>query len=183
MELAHKNLTKNQSTILGHLQQPRKGLRSTQGKVMHPETDTEHDHLPQATQSENTNLFFFKTIDLSGNFFTDQTGRFPVTSSKGNKYILVAYHYDSNTIHDEPLKTRSGLDLTEQQSNKADNTIKKPRPILSCLTASASRFYTTYPADAPSSDFPPSPAASAARHLISSSAAASSDAFFAFLFR
>ena len=37
---------------------------------------------------------------------------FPVTSSKGDKYILVAYHYDSNIIHGEPLKTRSGLDLT-----------------------------------------------------------------------
>ena len=37
---------------------------------------------------------------------------FPVTSSKDKKYILVAYHYESNTIHAEPLKTRSGLDLT-----------------------------------------------------------------------
>ena len=44
--------------------------------------------------------------------YTDQTGRLPVTSSKGSKYILVAYHYDSNTIHAELLKTRSGLDLT-----------------------------------------------------------------------
>ena len=33
-----------------------------------------------------------------------------------------------------------------------------PRPILSCLTASTSIFYTTFPADAPSSDFSPSPA-------------------------
>ena len=52
------------------------------------------------------------------------------------------------------------------------------RPIISCLTASASRFYTTFPADAPSSDFSPSPAASAARHLLSSSAAEFSAAFF-----
>ena len=37
---------------------------------------------------------------------------FPVTSRKGNKYILVVYHYDSNTIYAEPVKTRSGLDLT-----------------------------------------------------------------------
>ena len=43
----------------------------------------------------------------------DQTGSFPVTSSKGNNYIMVAYHYDSNTIHEEPLKTRSGMDLTK----------------------------------------------------------------------
>ena len=51
-------------------------------------------------------------MDLYEEIYTDQTGRIPVTSSKGNKYILVAYHYDSNTIHAEPLNTRSGLDLT-----------------------------------------------------------------------
>ena len=30
--------------------------------------------------------------------------------SKGNKYILVAYHHDSNIIHANRLKTISGLD-------------------------------------------------------------------------
>ena len=58
-------------------------------------------------QSEDTNTVFLKKVDLTGKFYRDQIGRFPVTSSKGNKYILVAYHYDSNTIHAEPLKTRS----------------------------------------------------------------------------
>ena len=112
LDLVHKHLTKKQSTILGYLQKPRKGLRFTQEKVMHPDPDPEHHQLLQATQLENTNLVFFKTVDISGKIYTDQTGRFPVTSSKGNKYILVAYHFDSNTIHAEPLKTRSGLDLT-----------------------------------------------------------------------
>ena len=53
------------------------------------------------------------------------------------------------------------------------------RPILSCLTDSSSRFYDTFPSDAPSSDFSPSPAASAARYLLSSSAAVYSADFFA----
>ena len=35
----------------------------------------------------------------------------PSYMQQGNKYILFAYHYDSNTIHAEPLKTRSALDL------------------------------------------------------------------------
>ena len=48
---------------------------------------------------------------VKGDPFRDQIGRFPVTPSKGNKYIVVVYHYDSNTIHAEPLNTRSGLDL------------------------------------------------------------------------
>ena len=107
-----KTPQEKKSTILGHLQKPRKGLRSTQEKAMHLDPDPEHDQFPQATQSENTSLVFFKTVDLSGKIYTDQTGRFPVTSSKVNKYILVAYHFVSNTIHAEPLKTISGLDLT-----------------------------------------------------------------------
>ena len=112
LDLVHKHLTKEQSTILGHLQHPRKGLRPTQEKVMNSELDPEQDQFPQSTQSEKNNLVFFKTVDLSGKIYTDQTGRLPVTSSKGNKYIMVAYHYNSNTIHAEPLKTISGLDLT-----------------------------------------------------------------------
>ena len=50
-------------------------------------------------------------MDLTRKIYTDQTGRLPITSSKGNKYILVAYHYYSNTIHTEPFKTRTGLHL------------------------------------------------------------------------
>ena len=100
------------STILGHLQKPRKGLISTQEKVVHPEPYPEQDQFSQSMQSENINLIFFNTVDLSGGVYTDRTGRFPVTSSKVNKYILVSYHYESNTIHAETLKKISGLDLT-----------------------------------------------------------------------
>ena len=66
LDLVHKHITKKQTTILGHLQQPQKGLRSTQEKVMHPNLDPEHDQFPQATQSENNNIVFFKTVDISG---------------------------------------------------------------------------------------------------------------------
>jgi hypothetical protein len=39
--------------------------------------------------------------------YTDQTGRFPVPSSTGNNYLLIAYDYDSNTILMRPIKDRS----------------------------------------------------------------------------
>ena len=79
---------------------------------MHPDPDPEQDEFVPSTQSEERNLVFFKTVYFTGKMYTDQTGRFPVTSRKGNKYILVAYNYDSNTIHAKPLKTRPGLYLT-----------------------------------------------------------------------
>ena len=39
-DLVQKYLTKKQSTILGHLKQPRKGLRSTQKKLLKSELET-----------------------------------------------------------------------------------------------------------------------------------------------
>ena len=33
---------------------------------MHSDPDPEHDQFPQATQSDNTNLVFFNTVDISG---------------------------------------------------------------------------------------------------------------------
>ena len=41
--------------------------------------------------------------------YTDQAGRFPITSSCGYKYIMIAYDYDSNNILAEPIKSRTIL--------------------------------------------------------------------------
>ena len=48
---------------------------------------------------------------------TDLTGRFPVRSSKGNQYILVAYEYDSNSILVEPVKNRSEAEHLRAYNN------------------------------------------------------------------
>ena len=64
-----------------------------------PEPEAGQDQFPPSAQSEGTNLVFLKTVYLTGEIYTDQTVMFPITSSKGNKYVFVAYHYDSNTIH------------------------------------------------------------------------------------
>ena len=45
--------------------------------------------------------------------YTDLTGRFPYRSSRVNEYILVGYHYDSNTILAEPLKNRTAPMIIE----------------------------------------------------------------------
>ena len=38
---------------------------------------------------------------------SDQTGRFPATSSKGNQYVMVLVEVDENFINAEPMKNRS----------------------------------------------------------------------------
>ena len=43
----------------------------------------------------------------------DLTRRFPWQSSRGNEYILVAYHFDANLIKGVPIKSRCGQVITE----------------------------------------------------------------------
>jgi hypothetical protein len=58
-----------------------------------------------------THCAFTKVVSVTGKVFSDQTGRFPQTSSRGNKCIMIFYDYDSNAILAEPLKSRSKSEL------------------------------------------------------------------------
>jgi hypothetical protein len=44
--------------------------------------------------------------------FSDQTGKFPITSARGNKYIMVAVELDGNYIDCEPIQSRTAKSLT-----------------------------------------------------------------------
>ena len=44
--------------------------------------------------------------------YVNLTGRFPKQSSRGNKYILVSYYYDSNCILGVPIKNRKRSTIT-----------------------------------------------------------------------
>ena len=62
---------------------------------------------PENTGRAQTNMVALKTIDLAKSnrkVATDQTGRFPVKSSQGNQYIMVAYVQDANVILAMPIK-------------------------------------------------------------------------------
>ena len=50
------------------------------------------------------NLVCMWPVDVSGQIFSDQTGRFPKVSSRGNSSVMVLYDYDKNAILNEPLK-------------------------------------------------------------------------------
>ena len=44
--------------------------------------------------------------------YSDQTGKLPVQSYCGQKYVMVFYNYGSNTIISMPLKTQKASELT-----------------------------------------------------------------------
>ena len=79
----------------------RQGVRSTK-------KDKKEIKATEEVQSEaRANEFYLKTVCLTSKLYSDQTGRFPVTSSRGNKCVMIAYDHDSNAILARPLKTKS----------------------------------------------------------------------------
>jgi hypothetical protein len=52
-------------------------------------------------------------VDLTGKTYSDQTSRFPHTSSRGHKYVMIFYDHDSNAILAEPIKSRSQQALVQ----------------------------------------------------------------------
>ena len=52
-----------------------------------------HDH------GSNINNIFIKLYNTSEKIYSDQTGSFPITSSKGIKYVMLVYEHDSNLTH------------------------------------------------------------------------------------
>lgn len=102
-----KHLTKSIATTKGHLDQERKNKQSTK-----PKRAILDDFVasPPITDGTKTKELYATIVTLSADtnkIYTDQTGRFPVQSSQGNKYLMVLYDYDSNAILAEPLKNRN----------------------------------------------------------------------------
>ena len=78
---------------------------------------------PLQEPSVQTQMAYLKTVKFTGKVSTDQTERFPVTSSRGSKYLMVLYDHDSNAILAEPLTSCSERKL-----------IRATRVLHSCLS-------------------------------------------------
>ena len=61
---------------------------------MEPEEKEEMDYIPPPIKTKELHILD-QTISK---LYTDDCGRFPIRSSSGNEYIMIAYHCDSNTI-------------------------------------------------------------------------------------
>ncbi|KAL7481872.1 hypothetical protein ACHAW6_007552 [Cyclotella cf. meneghiniana] len=82
---------------MGHLDQCRQGIRSTksQAVITIPDPMEKPQQLPL---NDKTNIVFITMVDIQGHLFTDQTGCFPLTSNRGNNYVVIFYTVDANHI-------------------------------------------------------------------------------------
>jgi hypothetical protein len=74
----------------------------------------EHFPIQLTTAESNTNSYCYTTIyEPTGKVYSDQTGNFQYTSSKGNKALVILYDYDSNAILAEPIGNRKATTILE----------------------------------------------------------------------
>jgi hypothetical protein len=134
-----KYLSKSTVTTKGHFKQQRQNARTTQIKsTTAGNQETEIDH------GIKTQLVYAATID-AGQIYTDQTGRFPVISIKGNKYIMILYDYDSNAILAQSIKDRTAPELLKAfQIMEQELVARGLKPKLMKLDNDASKLLKTY---------------------------------------
>ena len=90
---------------MGHLHMRRQGLQSIKEKA--PDTDLK-DNI-------TTDVLYCTNVDprtnKEGKIYSDLCGRFPTTSSRGNKNIYVMYVYDFNAILTKAMNNRSDEEM------------------------------------------------------------------------
>ena len=100
-ELVREHLPKSIATAKGNLKQDRQNIRSTKPSITTAPLVLPRQHAPPSRFHQ----VFVDTFELTGKVSTDQTGRFPVTSGRDSKYLMVLYYHDSNAIILEPIKS------------------------------------------------------------------------------
>ena len=136
-------LPKSEATIKGHMAQQRQNIRSTKNQTI--VTPTEPPPTITDFTSNDPHFIYLTVYQCQGAIATDQTGAFPVKSSKGNQYIMVLYAYDPNVIIVAPLKSRKGAKLLKGYKKLTTRlTDRGLRPKLQRLDNEASQEMKRY---------------------------------------
>jgi hypothetical protein len=98
-ENVRKYLPKSDATAKGPMNHISQNIRSTQPAIAEPNPESD-------MVKEDKFNFIYATIMETNQICKDLIGRFPTTSLRGNKYILILYDYESNIILSAPMKDR-----------------------------------------------------------------------------
>jgi hypothetical protein len=112
--LISKHLPKSIATTLGHQDQEAKNIRPTNKLPLI------YDITPSVTDSDTSPALDTRTHQICATLlpeqqfyksYSDQTGKFPVPSTRGNHYVFILYHQDTNTIHATALPNRQAASI------------------------------------------------------------------------
>eukprot|EP00804_Cyclotella_cryptica_P020393 CCRYP_012628-RA/>CCRYP_012628-RA protein AED:0.35 eAED:0.35 QI:0/-1/0/1/-1/1/1/0/376 len=105
----NKHFAESIETQEGHMKHQRQGICSTKVPQLQPGV-TEADRIALETKmkalKQRHKDIYIHVYDEKEIVYSDQTGKFPTTSSRGNKYLMVLYYMDGSYIMMEPMKSR-----------------------------------------------------------------------------
>ncbi len=103
-----KNVTKYfpelEETQKGHMQGQWQGVCSTKEAESPDENQTIIPHVKKHD-------ILILVYDTKATMYSDQSGKFPAVSNKGNKYVMVLHGVDSNSSWAKPMKNQTGSEL------------------------------------------------------------------------
>jgi hypothetical protein len=109
------------ATIKGHLDQSRTKQKRNKAPTTNPipnPSDPNEDYYDSAFPTSDTpnirsHHCYAAIVEITGQVYGDQTGKFTIPSSRGNRYTFCLYDYDSNYIDSEPIKNREAQSIVE----------------------------------------------------------------------
>jgi hypothetical protein len=111
--LVTKHLPKSLAAVLGHQdQEAKKHLRSTKALPAVTTLPVSEPDLEPALDTPNQHIFamLFDKVQIMKSH-SDQTDRFPIPSSRGNHYIFVLHHHDTNSINAVAIPNRQAASI------------------------------------------------------------------------
>ena len=109
-QLISKHLPLSIDTALGHQDQESRGLCSTHRSINSAHT-VDSDISPIVEPKTHNICSMLVPTSSILKSYSDQTGKFPTISSRGNHYIFVLYNYDNNSIHATALPNRQAASI------------------------------------------------------------------------
>jgi hypothetical protein len=99
----NKHLKLTPATTMGHMNKRRQNTRSTSKTPI--TSDIEGITATPANSDTKTHLVYADLVH-QGQVYTDLSGKFPVSSRKGNWYFMVYYVFDCSYIKVVPMKSQ-----------------------------------------------------------------------------
>ena len=85
------------------MQGQRQGVKSTKPLIEEEEEEKENYEILELRQHD----IVITTQNMSRTLYTDQTGKFSQTSSRGKKYQMILHEINPNSTWFEPIKNRT----------------------------------------------------------------------------
>jgi hypothetical protein len=105
-----KHCNKKEQTTLGNQKMIKKNVRTTSPII---DLTVKKEQIQLKKKLHDIGTFVIDGDDLKNLIAMDMPGRYPTTSARGHKYIMVLYDYDTNYINAVPIKSRKSNDLVQ----------------------------------------------------------------------